>query len=580
MFLPSTAGRPRSALLGKRSPLAAAAGFVLLAGLTTSCGGTAGSTAAAFDPASCQGGTLTVLAHVGQGKFDPAELYTSGGGKVPTLVFRTLTTRDHTTDGPNGAKVVPDLATDTGEPSQDATVWTYHLKPGLKFEDGTPIRSADVKYGIERSFAPELPGGPPYLRDWLIGGEQYQGPYKGGGDLASIETPDDSTIVFELTKPEGDFPYLATATQFAPVPKAKDTGTDYQKHPISSGPYEVVSNDNGKQIVLARNPYWSRSLDDQRLACPDKVVYTSGLDQSVINQRLMAGSGDDARAVSGDTDIDAGVLARLNSDPALRKRVAVGNFGETYYLAFDPKVKPFDNPLVRQAISYAVDRQAVINAVGGSAVAKPATTFLPDQAAFGYTPYDYFPAGADGDPAKAKQVLAQAGYPNGLSITLSHGTGTPETGPGVATAVQQALAKAGITVSLDPSADDDYDTKIQTPAREPGFFLSGWGADWPSGGPFLAPIFDGRQILTEGGNFNTAQLDDPQVNAEIDAANRLTDPAQSARAWGQLDAQLGKQAWVVPLFHPVYQRLFGTAVKNAYVSQWNGVYDLSRISVK
>ncbi|WP_329570558.1 ABC transporter substrate-binding protein [Kitasatospora sp. NBC_01266] len=564
----------------KSRAVAATAGFVLLAGLATACGGGAAKgLAAAFDPATCQGGTLSVLAQQGMGKFDPAELYTSGGGNVPNLVFRTLTTRNHTTGGPDGAKVVPDLATDTGEPSQDATVWTYHLKAGLKFEDGTPITSADIKYGIERSFAPELPGGPPYLRDWLIGGEQYQGPFK-GADLPSIETPDSSTIIFRLTKPEGDFPYLATATQFAPVPKAKDTGTDYQKHPISSGPYEVTSNDNGNSMVLERNPYWSRSIDDQRLACPDKVVFTSGLDPAVINQRLAASSGDDARAVTSDTDIDASVLARLNSDSELKSRVATGDFGATQYLAFNPKVQPFDNPLVREAISYAVDRQSVINAVGGSAVAKPATTFLPDQAAFGYTPYDYFPSGPNGDPAKAKQLLAQAGYPNGLSITLSHATDETDLGPAVAAAVQEALGKAGITVKLDPSADDDYFTKTELPASEPGFFIGGWGADWPSGGPFLAPIFDGRQILTAGGNFNSAQLNDPQVNAEIDAANKLTDPAAAQRAWGQLDAQLGKQAWTVPLYHPIYKRLFGKDVKNAYVSQWNGVYDLSRISVK
>ncbi|TWF73392.1 peptide/nickel transport system substrate-binding protein [Kitasatospora viridis] len=564
----------------KRRAVATVAGFVLVSGLATACGGTAsGSAGGAFDPAHCQGGTLTVLAHAGQGKFDPAELYTSGGGRVPTLVFRTLTTRDHTAQGPASAKVVPDLATDTGEPSQDATVWTYHLKPGLKFEDGTPIKAADIKYGIERSFAPELPGGPPYLRDWLVGGATYQGPFK-GAELPSIETPDDSTLVFHLTKPEGDFPFLATATQFAPVPKDKDTGTDYQKHPISSGPYKVVSNDSGKSIVLERNPYWSRSVDDQRLACPDRIVYTSGLDPAVVNQRLVASSGDDARAVSGDVDIDASVLARLNGDPGLKSRVATGYFGDTNYLAFNPNVKPFDNPAVRQAISYAVDRQAVINAVGGSAVAKPATTFLPDQPAFGYTPYDYFPGGPNGDPDKAKQLLAQAGYPNGLTITLSHSVAGSGNGPAVAAAVQQALAKAGITVKLDgSSSDDDYQTKTQTPATEPGFFLAGWGADWPSGGPFLAPIFDGRQILPEG-NFNSAQLNDPQVNAAIDAANRLTDPAQAEAAWGALDAQLGKQAWTVPLYHPVYKRLIGKDVKNAYVSDWTGVYDLSRISVK
>ncbi|GAA2147417.1 ABC transporter substrate-binding protein [Kitasatospora kazusensis] len=567
--------------MSKSRAAVAASAVALLAGLTAACGagGSKGSSAA-FDPATCQGGTLTVLNHRGQGNFDPAELYTSGGGKVPTLVFRTLTTRNHTTDGPDSAKVVPDLATDTGKPNQDATVWTYHLKPGLKFEDGTPIRSADVKYGVERSFAPELPGGPPYLRDWLIGGEAYQGPYK-GGDLASIETPDDTTIVFKLRKPEGDFPFLATATQFAPVPKDKDTGTSYQKHPVSSGPYKVVSNDGGKTIVLDRNPNWSRSADDQRLACPDKVVVNSGLDQSVINQRLAAGTGDDAGAVTSDTNVNASVLARLNSDAALKSRVVTGFFGETQYLAFNPKVKPFDDVRVRQAVSYAIDRESVVNAVGGSSVAKPATTFLPDQPAFGYTPYDYFPAGQNGDPAKAKELLAQAGYPNGLTITLSHSTVTGDgSGPEVAAAVQEALGKAGITVKLDGTADDDYQTKYQKPATEPGLFLASWGADWPSGGPFLAPVFDGRQILADGGNYNSAQLDDPKVNAEIDAANRLTDSAQAAKAWGSLDAELGKQAYTVPLYHPVYKRLYGKDVKNTYVSQWNGLYDLSRISVK
>ncbi len=569
--------------MSKSRVVVAASAVALLAGLTAACGaggGKAASSAAAFDPAGCQGGTLTVLNHRGQGNFDPAELYTSGGGKVPTLVFRTLTTRNHTTDGPDSAKVVPDLATDTGRPNQDATVWTYHLKPGLKFEDGTPITAADVKYGIERSFAPELPGGPPYLRDWLVGGETYQGPYK-GGELASIETPDALTIVFRLRKPEGDFPFLATATQFAPVPKSKDTGTSYQKHPVSSGPYKVVSNDGGKTIVLDRNPNWARSDDSQRLACPDKVVANSGLDQSVINQRLAAGTGDDARAVTGDTNVNASVLARLNSDAALKSRVVTGFFGETQYLAFNPKVKPFDDLRVRQAVSYAIDRESVVNAVGGSSVAKPATTFLPDQPAFGYTPYDYFPAGPSGDPAKAKELLAQAGYPNGLTITLSHSTVTGDgSGPEVAAAVQEALGKAGITVKLDGTADDDYQTKYQKPATEPGLFLASWGADWPSGGPFLAPVFDGRQILADGGNYNSFQLNDPKVNAEIDAANKLTDPAQAAKAWGSLDAELGKQAYTVPLFHPIYKRLYGKDVKNAYVSQWNGLYDLSRISVK
>lgn len=90
-----------------------------------------------------KGGTLTVLNANPQEDFDPARLYTSGGGNVPSLVFRTLTTRNRES-GAAGAEVVPDLATDTGRPSENGTVWTYTLKKGLKYEDGTPITSADI----------------------------------------------------------------------------------------------------------------------------------------------------------------------------------------------------------------------------------------------------------------------------------------------------------------------------------------------------------------------------------------------------------------------------------------------------
>ncbi|MCX5351819.1 ABC transporter substrate-binding protein [Streptomyces mirabilis] len=528
-----------------------------------------------------KGGTLTVLNASPQEDFDPARLYTSGGGNVPSLVFRTLTTRNRES-GAAGAKVVPDLATDTGRPSENATVWTYTLKKGLKYEDGTPITSADIKYGIERSFAAELSGGAPYLRDWLIGGADYQGPYKDKKGLASIETPDDLTLVFHLNKPEGEFPYLATQTQFTPVPKAKDNGTKYEEHPVSSGPYKVVKNENdGERITLERNPYWSAATDAERKAYPDKIDVRSGLDSSVINQRLSASQGADAAAVTTDTNLGPAELAKVTGDKALAARVGTGHFGYTNYIAFNPKVKPFDDPKVRQAIAYAVDRSSVINAAGGSSLAEAATTYLPNQKSFGYTPYDHFPAGASGNPAKAKELLKEAGHPNGITVTLAHSNDKNfETSPEIATALQDALKKAGITVKLQGLEDNDYRDKIHGVKTEPGFFLAHWGADWPSGGPFLAPIFDGRQIVKDGANFNTGFLDDKSVNDEIDAINKLTNLDEAAKRWGALDKKIGEQALTVPLFHPVYKRLYGSAVKNIVISDWTGVLDISQVAVK
>jgi peptide/nickel transport system substrate-binding protein len=243
-------------------------------------------------------------------------------------------------------------------------------------------------------------------------------------------------------------------------------------------------------------------------------------------------------------------------------------------------VKPFDDIRVRQALAYAVNRTSVVNALGGSAVAGPSTTFLPPQAALGYQPYDYFPAGAAGDPAKAKQLLAAAGHAT-LSIELAHeNDDSTGLGPKVAAAVQDALKQAGVTVTLNAIDSATYRDVTGKPATQPAVSLQYWGADWPSGGPFLIPIFDGRQIITAGGNFNLAQYNDPEVNAEIDAIDALTDPAAAQQRWGALDARIGKLALVVPLTHEKDVYLFGKGVKNAVPDGWRGTYDLARVSVK
>lgn len=565
--------------------VAAAAVSVVLIGGAAACGPEGGDGAEGDGGAqgsAKKGGTLTVLNRQPQKQFDPARLYTSGGGNIPSLVYRTLTTRNRE-DGAKGTEVVPDLATDTGTPSDDAKTWTYKLKDGLKYEDGSPITAADIKYGVERSFAAELSGSAPYLRDWLIGGDTYQGPYKEKKGLDSIETPDARTLVFKLRKSVGDFPYFATSTQFAPVPKAKDTGVKYAEHPVSSGPYKVVKNvGDGEQMVLERNTHWSEETDKERHAYPDRIEVKSGLSSAVINQRLSSGQGADAAAVTTDTNLGPAELAQVTGDKKLAGRVGTGHFGYTNYLAFNPKAKPFDDPKVREAISYAINRTSVVNAAGGSSLAEPATTFLPNQKSFGFTPYDHFPAGKTGDAAKAKELLKEAGHEDGLEITLTHSTAQDfETSPEIATAAQAALKEAGIKVKLEGLEINDYDEKTHSLDKQPGLFLAHWGADWPSGGPFLAPIFDGRQIVKEGaGNYNASRLDDSKVNDEIDAINKVTDHAAAAERWGALDRKIGEQALTVPLFHPVYKRLYGKSVKNVVISDWTGVLDVSQVAVK
>jgi peptide/nickel transport system substrate-binding protein len=562
----------------RRIQLAAFTGLAALIGsLTAACGATSATgSAAAFDAASCSGGTLQVLDQATEDTgLDPAELYTSGGGAIPRLLFRTLTTRD-TVAGDQGRTVVPDLATDTGEASANATVWTYHLKAGVKYATGQAITSYDIKYGIERSFSSALAGGPPYLRDWLIGGAAYQGPYGANPDLASIVTPNADTIVFHLRKSEGDFPYLAAETQFAPVPESADTGKNYNADPVSSGPYTIANFTKGKDLDLVRNTYWSKSTDSQRLACPDNIDISLGLSATVIDQRLAASVGQDADAITTDTDVDAATLAQAAAQPALKARLTSGNFPDTTYLAFNTTKAPFNDILVREAFSYAVDRTALVNAEGGSQLATPLTTFTPPSIGAAYHPYDYFPAGATGDPAKAKALLAQAGYPDGLTVQLAYDNNDPQD----AAALQQAYAKAGITLQLNAIDDSNFDSVVTDTATEPALSLFSWGADWPSGAPFLTPIFDGRDIVQGGGNFNLAQYSDTAVEQQIDKINQITDYAKAQQAWGDLDAQLGKLALTVPLYTANDVVLHGSAVKDTYVDQWRGWYDISSVSVK
>ena len=247
--------------------MAAALGLVAVAG----CGGTGQGGDGGQAKAASKGGTLHVLSSIDLEHLDPARNYVTSSQNVGRLVYRTLTTFA-AAPGLAGGKIVPDLATDNGRPSDDARTWTFTLRAGVKFEDGRPITSQDIKYGVERTFAAELPEGPPYGRIWLAGGKAYKGPYKDKQGLASIETPDDRTIVFKLNRPVADFGSAVSLPMFAPVPRDKDNGVKYDSRPFSSGPYKIENFEAKKQLTLVRNTHWSPDIDPVRKGLPDKIV--------------------------------------------------------------------------------------------------------------------------------------------------------------------------------------------------------------------------------------------------------------------------------------------------------------------
>ncbi|MER6733284.1 ABC transporter substrate-binding protein [Streptomyces puniciscabiei] len=533
--------------------MAAALGLVAVAG----CGG-AGDADGQGGSAS-KGGTLHVLSSLDLEHLDPARNYVTSSEDVGRLIYRTLTTYA-AAPGPAGGKIVPDLATDTGRPSDGARTWTFTLKAGVKFEDGRTITSRDIKYGVERSFAAELPEGPPYARMWLAGGRSYKGPYKGKHGLASIETPDDRTIVFKLDRPVADFGSAVSLPIFAPVPQDKDTGVRYDSRPFSSGPYKIGTFEPKKRLTLVRNTHWSPATDMVRKGRPDKIVIDLNLDPAVVDQRLIAAQGQDADAVAFEPVGPASVGPAL-SNPAVRKRLVTGESINTRYLSINTRHKPLDDVRVRQAIAYALDKAALRTARGGPIAGQLATTLLPSSLP-GSVPNDPYPSpDGKGDPAKAKALLAQAGHASGLTLTLD----TPATAGGQAQgeAVQASLAKAGIKVNINAISSSAFYSTVGNTAHEHDLVIDGWTPDWPGASTYLPLVFDGRLITPEGNN-NHAQYDSAKVNARIDEIARMKDPAAAATAYGQLAKQIMRDAPVVPFLWDKAAVLTGPHVTGAY----------------
>jgi peptide/nickel transport system substrate-binding protein len=181
-----------------------------------------------------KGGTLTVLSNQDFTHLDPARNWVMGDMDFGTrLLYRTLVTYQ-AEPGAAGGRLAPDLAEDLGISSNGARTWTFRLKKGLKYEDGSPITAHDIKYNVERSFSPDLPGGPDYAARYLAGAEGYQGPAQ-GKHLDSVKVPDDHTITFELRKPFAEFPY---ATDLRPGPEGTGQGPPVRQPPLLLGPVQ------------------------------------------------------------------------------------------------------------------------------------------------------------------------------------------------------------------------------------------------------------------------------------------------------------------------------------------------------
>ncbi|HMR49432.1 MAG TPA: ABC transporter substrate-binding protein [Arachnia sp.] len=564
----------------------AVAGLLALAGCSGSPSGgdptDAGNGAAtdnggSSDGAAGTGGTINVLLNADYSHLDPVQGFDGGVNNFYRLVYRTLTTQSTGAEGDGATEIVPDLATDLGTPNEDATVWTFTLKDDIFFEDGTPITSEDVRFGVERSFDPDIAIGSPYARILLAGGEEYQGVYR-DGHLDSIETPDEKTIVFTLVRPFADFGSIVSQNVFVPFPAdAGVTTTSIDQKPIASGPYKVVEYTPGASLTLERNEHWDRSTDDVRAALPDSFQWTFGIDTATIDERLIANQGDDQNSIMTGSGIQPASVARIQA-PEIQERVVDGISGCTTYLALNTTKTPLDQQEVREAVAWAIDKKAAQTGTGGTLLADIAHGMLPPQMAGRIDFNDFATDGDAGDPEKAKELLTAAGLPDGFTLSLDMRT-TPKT-QAQAEAIQEALAKANITVELNVIDTSTYWQTIGTTSQQTDAALAGWCPDWASGESFLPPLFEGSQIF-ETGNSNIAQLDDPEVNAEMERIRGLADVDEANAAWGELDRVIVSKAAGIPLLYEKVVNLVGSNVTGAYSHPgFSGGVDLVSVGLK
>lgn len=528
-----------------------------------------------------KGGTVTYEMSDVPDSFDPGNTYYAYMYNLSRLYARPLMTFKPA-PGDEGNALVPDLAATKGQPSDGGKTWTYKLRAGLKYEDGTPITSKDVKYAVERSnFARDvLSLGPNYFQQFMAGGDKYKGPYKDKNPkgLSSIETPDDTTIVFHLKQAFQEFDYMVATPQTAPVPQAKDTGVDYVKHILSSGTYKFQSYEDGKQAVLVRNENWDPKTDPLRKQLPDKIVVKMKVNPETIDQDVMAGNAIDLVGAG----VQASTQAEALTDPAKKANTDNTYAGRSVYLAINSKLKPFDKPECRKAVQYAIDKVSVQTAEGGPVRGEIASTVLPPDIP-GYAKADaYATKDNKGDIAKAKDLMKACGQTSITTNITARSDRQQEVD--AATAIIASLKKIGINASLKQYPSGKYFTDYAgvpkfIQKQNIGLMMMQWGADWPSGYGFLQQILNGKAI-SQSGNTNLSLYDSKEVNDLLSKAIATQDTGERNSLYTQIDKKTMDDAVVVPLTYfkvllgrpQNYTNLVSTAA-------FSGQYDYLNIGV-
>jgi peptide/nickel transport system substrate-binding protein len=496
-------------------------------------------------------------------------------------------------------KPVPDLAQGEPQISEDGKTVTVKIRKGVKFSPPVDreVTSDDVKYALERGFTKQVPNG--YV-------EAYMGDVRGlkafrDGDaerISGLETPDDSTLIIRLERPRGAIVAgMLSLPASAPVPREyakkfdEQTPSRYGQNQVATGPYMIENDRSGKltgykpgsEIKLVRNPNWDKATD-HKPAYLDSITIREGIEPDVGSRQIVNGS----HLASGDFQLPAATLQRVSrTDKALL--TLTPPTGRYRYIAFNTRVKPFDDANVRKAIVAGFDRNALRQAFGGPLTGLIPTHWIPpgqpgyEEAGGAKGPGLDFLAKPEGDMALAQSYMKKAGfasgkYDGGKTFTAVADNATQQRKVGeVAT---QQFAKLGFKVDMKFVTRDSMYTKFcQVPAEQPDICPSvGWLKDFADPETLLGPVFNGENILKVG-NSNFTLLDEKPINDEMARAEVINEPAERNRAWGAIDKKVTGEAPGIPWLWDKQPILHSKDV-NGVVNRAHATWDLSYSSLK
>lgn len=549
---------------------------------------------AAAERSDTRGGVLNALTLGPVLTWDPQRLASRDDIAFATRTFvRTLTGYAPNTDPAKQGRLVGDLATDTGTANADLTEWTFTLRDGIAWEDGSPVTCDDVKYGISRTFATEaITGGATDALAVLAvpkepdGTSIYLGPYATGATAAAGQKAFDSAITcsgsritFTLSTPTSDFNELVSQPAFAPYPKDRDRQGSSGYDVVSSGPYKLEglwkASEGGRFV---RNPQWKPASDPIRKAYPDVIRYQEGLETQAIAQQIISGSGTGKRAVALSSAPPA-IQQQITNVKSLRERSVNPLTGLVDYLVPNFSSAVFANPKVAVALAMATNRNGYVTALGGQGAAAPSTSLIPGALA-AHPAQDPLGSGLAGDPVKAKALLTEAGVTLPVPIRVAYRS-TPASDKALA-ALVTGWRDAGFAPELKPIANE-YFLAITQPSAAKAYdvFWSNWAPAWPSASTILPALFDSSTNLTSAGpGRDYGYFKDAAVDASFLATAKIADRAEREKAWGAIDTGLAARGAYIALAERRALYVAGTEVRNLSANQIAGGFvELADIAV-